>query len=56
MLQNLKGQWDEYTTLLEDVETLVHTAEQSLPCVEVESAPNHQLLTNLNDTKVCILA
>ncbi|VDI56143.1 nesprin-1, partial [Mytilus galloprovincialis] len=50
-LQNLKGTWDEYTTLLEDVENLVNTADQRLPTIEVESAPNHELLTHLNETK-----
>ena len=52
IFQNLKGQWDEYTTLLENVENLVNNAEQSLPTVEVETAHNHELLTQLNETKV----
>lgn len=52
IFQNLKGQWDEYTTLLENVENLVNNAEHSLPTVEVETAHNHELLTQLNETKV----
>jgi hypothetical protein len=30
IFQNLKGQWDEYATLLKNVENLVNNAEQSL--------------------------
>jgi hypothetical protein len=34
------------------LENLVNNAEQSLPTVEVETAHNHELLTQLNETKV----
>ena len=52
--QDIGNQWEEYTTLVDGVETMVNQVEQSLPTVEVEKVATHELASQLTDAKVCV--